>query len=56
MKKRISLVALVGVFAASTVYGSGYRIPEQSINSTALANAYVANTRGPIPPILTRRT
>ncbi|MFZ5774885.1 MAG: OmpP1/FadL family transporter [Thermodesulfobacteriota bacterium] len=44
MKKRIALAAALGVLAASPAFASGYRIPEQSINSTALANASVAYT------------
>lgn len=39
-------LSLAMVMAAGTAYGSGFRIPEQSINSTALANAYVAHTPG----------
>jgi long-chain fatty acid transport protein len=27
-------------------FASGYRIPEQSLNSTALSSAYVANANG----------
>lgn len=46
MKKKISIISLALLLAAGTAYGSGYRIPEQSINSTALANAYVAHTTG----------
>lgn len=43
MKKRITCLALTTAAAcASTVYASGYRIPEQSLNSTALSSAYVA--------------
>lgn len=44
MKKKIAVAALIGIMAASPVFASGYRIPEQSINSTALSGAYVANT------------
>ena len=47
MKKKIALLALAGVFAAGTAYGSAFRIPEQSINSTALSGAYIANANGP---------
>jgi long-chain fatty acid transport protein len=47
MKKEIVLLALAGVFAAGTAYGSAFRIPEQSINSTALSGAYIANANGP---------
>lgn len=44
MKKKIAAVALTGILAAGPAFASGYRIPEQSINSTALSAAYVANT------------
>lgn len=47
MKKKIALLALAGVFAAGTAYGNAFRIPEQSINSTALSGAYIANANGP---------
>ena len=47
MKKKIAFLALAGVFAAGTAYGSAFRIPEQSINSTALSGAYIANANGP---------
>ena len=44
MRKGIGLIVSVGVvFLTSTAYSSGYRIPEQSLNSTALGSAYVAN-------------
>ena len=35
---------IVSAIAASTLMASGYKIPEQSINSTALSGAYVSNT------------
>ncbi len=35
---------LVSAIAASTLMASGYKIPEQSLNSTGLAGAYVSNT------------
>ena len=35
---------LVSAIAASTLMASGYKIPEQSLNSTALAGAYVSHT------------
>ncbi len=44
MKKKIAAVVLTGILAAGPAFASGYRIPEQSINSTALSAAYVANT------------
>lgn len=46
MKKRITLLALIGVFSAGSALASGWRIPEQSVNSTALSAAYVANAHG----------
>ncbi|MCX5874959.1 MAG: outer membrane protein transport protein, partial [Deltaproteobacteria bacterium] len=46
MKKKIAVVALTGILAAGPAFASGYRIPEQSVNSTALGGAYVANTPG----------
>jgi len=45
MKKTLTLAALL-TLAATPAFGSGYRIPEQSINSVALSNAYVAATNG----------
>lgn len=44
MKKEIAVVALAGILAAGPAFASGYRIPEQSLNATALSAAYVANT------------
>ena len=46
MKKIIAVATLGLLVAAGTAYGSGYRIPEQSVNSTARAGAYVAYTPG----------
>jgi len=46
MKKTISIVALTSILAAGTAYGSGYRIPEQSADSTAKAGANVASALG----------
>lgn len=45
MKKRvITLLAFASAMVcASTVFASGYRIPEQSLNAVALSNAYVAS-------------
>ena len=37
-------ILLCSAIAASTLMASGYKIPEQSLNSTALAGAYVSNT------------
>ncbi len=39
-------MAVLSVMAAGTAFASGYRVPEQSINSVALSNAYVAHTEG----------
>ncbi|MFH1216729.1 MAG: outer membrane protein transport protein [Pseudomonadota bacterium] len=47
MKKKIALLTALGIFTAGTACASGYRIPEQSINSVALSNAYIAHTEGP---------
>jgi long-chain fatty acid transport protein len=47
MKKKIAILAAMGIMAAGTAYASGYRIPEQSINGVALSNAYIAHTEGP---------
>ena len=44
MKKRIAVATLSLLIASGTAYGSGYRIPEQSVNSTARAGASVAYT------------
>ncbi len=46
MKKKIALLAAMGVMAAGTAYGAAFRIPEQSINAVALSNAYIAHTEG----------
>ncbi len=47
MKKTVCVLALSTVFAASSVYASGYRIPEQSSDSTAKAGANYASASGP---------
>jgi len=47
MIKKITLLTLAGVIIAGSAYGSGFRIPEQSINSVALSGAYIANANGP---------
>ena len=44
--KNIALITVALILAAGPAFGQGYRIPEQSINSVALSNAYVANTNG----------
>lgn len=43
MKKRISAVALATLLVAGSAYGSGYRIPEQSVDSTGKAGANIAS-------------
>ncbi len=43
MKKTISTLALISLFTATTAFASGYRIPEQSVDSTAKAGANVAS-------------
>ncbi len=43
MKKRISLLALSSILIAGTAMASGYRIPEQSVDSVAKAGAYIAS-------------
>ena len=44
MKKTLLTAALI--LTAAPVWASGWRIPEQSLNSIALSNAYVAHTTG----------
>ena len=46
MKKMISVVALASVFAAGSAFASGYRIPEQSVDSTAKSGANIASAMG----------
>ena len=47
MKKKISVLALASIFAAGSAMASGWRIPEQSVDSTAKAGANIASsTRG----------
>ena len=45
MKKAISVLALSSIFIASSAMASGYRIPEQSVDSTAKAGANVASAK-----------
>ena len=47
MKKKCAFLVAMAVLAGGTAQGSGYRIPEQSINAVALSNAYIAHTDGP---------
>ncbi len=44
MKKKISVLALASIFAAGSAMASGWRIPEQSVDSTAKAGANVASS------------
>jgi len=46
MKKTITGAAVIALAVAGTAYGSGYRIPEQSVNAVAKAGANVAYTTG----------
>lgn len=46
MQKMILKTTLLSLTASSLLLASGYRLPESSINSTALAGAYVANAHG----------
>ncbi len=43
MKKKISVLALSSILIAGTALASGYRIPEQSIDSVAKAGANIAS-------------
>ncbi len=43
MKKTISVLALASVFAAGSAFASGFRIPEQSIDSVSKAGANVSS-------------
>ncbi|WP_232363717.1 OmpP1/FadL family transporter [Desulfogranum japonicum] len=44
MNKALAVAGVLFLTAAGTAHGSGWRIPEQSINSTARSGAYVAYT------------
>jgi long-chain fatty acid transport protein len=46
MKKTLSALILASLFIVGTVFASGYRIPEQSADSTAKAGAHVAAAIG----------
>ena len=48
MKKKISLLALSSILIAGTSFASGYRIPEQSVDSTAKAGANIASSTGAV--------
>lgn len=47
MKKKIICFTITALLAAGQAWGSGYRIPEQSINSVGMAGGYAANAEGP---------
>lgn len=47
MKKKIVCLTITGFLAAGQAWGSGFRIPEQSINSVGMAGGYIANAGGP---------
>ena len=44
MKKAISVLALTSILAAGSAMASGWRIPEQSVDSTAKAGANIASS------------
>jgi long-chain fatty acid transport protein len=44
MKKKISVLALASIFVAGSAMASGWRIPEQSVDSTAKAGANIASS------------
>ncbi|MFW2366329.1 MAG: OmpP1/FadL family transporter [Desulforhopalus sp.] len=44
MKKTLSVLALASIFTAGSAMASGWRIPEQSVDSTAKAGANVASS------------
>lgn len=46
MNKTMGAVGLILLAATGSAFASGYRIPEQSVNSTARAGGYVAYTPG----------
>ena len=45
MKKKISVLALASIFVAGSAMASGWRIPEQSVDSTAKAGANIASAK-----------
>lgn len=45
MKKKISVLALTSIFVAGSAMASGWRIPEQSVDSTAKAGANIASSK-----------
>ena len=48
MKKALSALMLASLLIGSTAFGSGYRIPEQSGDSSAKAGAHVASAVGAV--------
>lgn len=46
MKKKISVLALSSILIAGSAWASGFRIPEQSVDSVAKAGAHIASTTG----------
>jgi long-chain fatty acid transport protein len=44
MKKKISVLALASLFVAGSAMASGWRIPEQSVDSTAKSGANIASS------------
>ncbi len=46
MKKTISIATLAALLTAGSAWASGYRIPEQSVDSTAKAGANIASATG----------
>lgn len=47
LRKIIVLSFVLVLVSYSEIFASGYRVPEQSLNSSALSSAYVANANGP---------
>lgn len=45
MKKKISVLALASIFVAGSAMASGWRIPEQSVDSTAKVGANIASAK-----------
>lgn len=45
--KRVLAFTIASVILSSPLLAGGYKIPEQSVNATALSAAYVANAHGP---------
>jgi len=47
LRKIIVLLLVLILGSYSELFASGYRVPEQSLNASALSSAYVANANGP---------